>query len=58
MLLMLADALAAYEESDDDLLGIVVNIFVPEYSESFDITDLSGGGTRYARKEPDETDEW
>jgi predicted RNase H-like HicB family nuclease len=39
-LLMLADALAAYEDSDDDLLGMAIDIFVPDPDDRAFVAEL------------------
>lgn len=41
-LLMLADALAAYEDSDDDLLGMAVDIFVPDPDDVAYLAEIEG----------------
>lgn len=59
-LLMLADALAAYDDSDDDLLGMAVDIFVPDpedraflaefEDEDYDLPDVSEDQVRTQRE--------
>lgn len=41
-LLMLADALAAYEDSDDDLLAMALDVFVPDPSDRASLAELDG----------------
>lgn len=53
-LLMLADALAGYEDADEDLLSMALDVFVPDPSDRAFLAELKGEVTRFERTGPDE----